>query len=96
MVKSSCCSGGNFNLKCVLIDFVLQNLSLIYFVYQKSLKIEFNLSFQLQNSLLSLLVVFVVKSITPLNATSIKTFGFEKTFMFKSIQNTINFQLCLL
>ena len=36
---------GNFNLKCLLIEFVIPNLSQIIFVYQKSLKRTFKTVF---------------------------------------------------
>ena len=34
-----------FGLKCVLIEFAIPNLSLIYFVYQTSLKLTFKTGF---------------------------------------------------
>ena len=37
--------GGIFNLKCVLIEFFIPNLSLTYFVYQKYLKLAFKPGF---------------------------------------------------
>ena len=46
-IKKICVVWGvNYNLKCVLIEFVITILSLIYFcnVYQKSLKLVLNVS----------------------------------------------------
>ena len=52
--------GRFLNLKCVLIDFTLQNLSLMYFVYQKALKPAFKVFFWYK--IPSELCVCVVKS----------------------------------
>ena len=48
------CVYGIFNLWCLLIDFIIPNLSRIYFVYQKSLKRTFKTSFWVQIHLLNL------------------------------------------